>query len=413
MNYNQTPIEIFGLEKVSGDIALELEVEGRGLPNIQSSLWGSHTDGSLKLGGMEYVHNGPKNKKDLLDSLNTWEEEILKSDATVYESDRTSVHTHLNVQDKTIKQILQGAVAYYMLEPALMNHCGQNRKGNLFCLTMESAPGILQYMKKYADGTVSCVNSDTYRYASLNFGAIKKFGSIEARTMRGYYDPEFLNQWALELRSLFDNAGEMKDPTAVFDSWYGRQKEEFMEQFFSKEFIDVLRSYEGWDVKLDRNHKFLSSFVYDQDWNKEFPKEEKKSVYQDFIDLWSSRPEPIRILRDRPVWTVQQVILSFDALWEAEVERLVEKVIECFNQWYDGHAITYPEDREQQIRQKIREQHTAVVIYRDQNMNTKKVWTSAGSETEEYNLKVELADHFEAAWNLVDQLPQPEESEDW
>ena len=139
MNYAQTVITAFGLNKTEGQIALELEVEGKNLPSINTKLWTTHTDGSLKLGGMEYVHNGPKMIDEVYESLKNFEDRLVKKESTVYESERTSVHAHLNMQDKTVKQVLQAATAYYMLEPALMNLAGEKRKGNLFCLTMEAA----------------------------------------------------------------------------------------------------------------------------------------------------------------------------------------------------------------------------------------------------------------------------------
>lgn len=298
-NYTQTPCEAFGLEKKSGVLAFELEVEGSGLPGMRNKYWSSHADGSLKLGGIEYVHKGPQELDAVYESLKNLEAKIVESGAEVYESERTSVHTHLNMNDKSLRQVLQVAVAYYMLEEALMNHCGESRRGNLFCLTMKQAPKVLDYMQSFVDGNTR-VNGDTYRYASLNFGALKKFGSLENRTMRGYYDVDHLQGWARMLSGIVTGASSMKSPQEVFDSWYGKQPVEFMSQFLSSEDIDTIRSYPDWDQGLTANHRLLAKFVYDNDWSKkaeDFPKIEKShwSDYQPLPNVTQRiRPIPVR-----------------------------------------------------------------------------------------------------------------------
>lgn len=379
MNYNQTPIEQYGFDKKDGLVALELEVEGIDLPRIETKLWKSHNDGSLKLGGMEYVHNGPQEIDKVYESLKNFEERIIKSGATVYSSERTSVHVHKNVQDRSIKKILQGAVAYYMLEPALMNLCGDKRKGNLFCLQMENAPGIMNFMQKFAEGRQSDLNPDTYRYASVNFGAIPKFGSIEIRTMRGVYDPDFLTMWAKGVSDLFDKAAEEKSPEEVFDSWYGRQPKEFLSKYFDDKTIDAVTSFKDWDQRLDRNHKILSGFVYDNDWNQEFKEEPKavRSTADDLVSLWATNASLAPRVRTTPLPLAPQPTrlgnyTPVHDLYRIHAGTLADLCVERLKSWYqDIGMITWPEDMRDRALVAIEARYQSIDIMSDSSIRWK------------------------------------------
>jgi hypothetical protein len=281
-NLSEKPHEFFGYDQKEGDLALELEVEGFDLPAIKTKMWTSHTDGSLKVGGVEYVHNGPKKKEEVLESLKNWEDRVKKSGARVITSDRTSVHVHKNMQKYNLKQIVQGAVAYYMLEPALMKHCGTTRKGNLFCLPMEDGKAVTDALHCLSKGEVQRMNMDSFRYASLNLGALKKFGSLEVRTMRGQYEAEFLDQWAQNINRLFETAAEQfKAPSDILDHYYGRSYKDYLGTFLSSDFVDTLVSYRGWDDKPDRNHVSLAGVCYDNDWDR---KDVEKTPYTETIN---------------------------------------------------------------------------------------------------------------------------------
>jgi len=121
---NETPIDAFGVKAVTGALAYEMEVEGQNLPSIQNLDWSSHSDGSLRLGGMEYVNKGPKPLSKLPAILENWYKRFANEHTIVYDTERTSVHVHLNMQPYKMKDITKGLVAYYLMEEALLNHCG-------------------------------------------------------------------------------------------------------------------------------------------------------------------------------------------------------------------------------------------------------------------------------------------------
>lgn len=360
-NYTQTPVEAFGLEKKDGVLAMELEVEGEGLPSMRSKHWSSHADGSLKVNGVEYVHKGPQELDQVRESLEYFEKRIVDSGATVYDSERTSVHVHLNVSQKTIKDVVSIATAYYMLEPVLMKHCGRSRDGNLFCLPLDKAPGVMKYLQSFVDG--NNLNGDTYRYASLNLGAIKKFGSLEVRTMRGYYDTDFLDGWGRMLDGIWQKAADFKSPADVFDSWYGRQPVDFIAQFCKDEFVDTLRAHDGWDDRIDRNHKLLAPFVYENSWDKkaeDFPKKETKPSWGDeaeFVNFARARRE---IPRPRVRWADWEFYLSDDPRYQTFEDETIVFVKSYFDRFYPNH-LEVIEDLEAEARSIFRTKYNGVM----------------------------------------------------
>lgn len=361
-NYTQTPCEAFGLEKRDGVLAMELEVEGEGLPSMRSKHWSSHADGSLKVNGVEYVHKGPQSLDQVRESLEYFEKRIVDSGATVYDSERTSVHVHLNVGQKKIKDIISIATAYYMLEPVLMKHCGRSRDGNLFCLPLDKAPGVMKYLQSFVDGTN--LNGDTYRYASLNLGAIKKFGSLEVRTMRGYYDTDHLDNWGRMLDSIWSRSGDFKTPAELFDSYYGRQPVDFIAQFLADEHIDVLRSHDGWDDRLDRNHKLLAPFVYENSWDKkaeDFPKKQVEALNPwvneaGFIPLQTRREIP----RPRARWADWEYFLTDDVRYPAFEDDVTVLVKSYFDRFYTNHPEVI-EDLEAEARSIFKARYNGVM----------------------------------------------------
>lgn len=274
---SDTPLTLFSLKKKEGKIALEMEVEGDNLPNFNNKMWTSHTDGSLRYGGLEYVNNGPLPEDKIFEALKYWEKRIIDCGSRVISSDRTSVHVHMNMQDKTIKQILQGCVAYYVMENALIRHCGPNRVANLFCLPLKQSKAQLNILKHFAgDVDGNKLRTDSYRYSALNLMALPKFGSIEHRGMRGYYDPKHLTQWSTNLNRIFDIAAkDFNSPVQVFDHYYGRSFTDFLGTFLEGDFVDVITKIKDWDVDKKNNMSLLGPFIYETDFDKERPKKEE------------------------------------------------------------------------------------------------------------------------------------------
>lgn len=192
--------EYLGQPLKNGTLGVEIECEGQNLRIPEEKYWKTEADGSLRgafpHGSAEYVLKGPmslEKTKEALIHLN----EVQKG-AKLDFGFRTSVHVHLNMQDTTEDQFFNVVYTYFLLENTLLRYCGDIRIGNRFCLRLVDAEETLLYvkylMKSGFDG-LRLIDENKVRYAALNLGATRKYGSLEFRGMRGTMDPGILFPW--------------------------------------------------------------------------------------------------------------------------------------------------------------------------------------------------------------------------
>src|SRR5690606_38923194 len=114
-----------------------------------------------------------------------------------------SVHVHLNCQNFLINRLASFSALYFVLEEVLTEWCGEYRVGNLFCLRTKDAPAIVENLIDFikADGGISFSNG--LHYSGFNISALRKFGSIEIRTMRGTDNKELIQEWINILERLY------------------------------------------------------------------------------------------------------------------------------------------------------------------------------------------------------------------
>jgi len=209
---------IMGKPLVKGEVGLEIEVEGKKLPHEDQTPapWVYHHDGSLRgQENAEYVLAKPVPFDKVGDSLvMLWK--AFKTKHSVFDdSNRTSVHVHLNVQEWHLNRLTAFLACYFALEEILTEWCGEYRVGNLFCLRAIDAPAIVSWTKRFirSDGQVPL--PETLHYAGLNTNALKKFGSLEIRTLRGTSDQTVIKQWVDILKRLYDISADFEDPRDI------------------------------------------------------------------------------------------------------------------------------------------------------------------------------------------------------
>jgi hypothetical protein len=230
----------------AGDLfGLELECEGRnvdynhGDENIIRH-WAPHNDGSLRANHgscCEWVFNGPVPYKAAVERVNILFDYFEKRKAKLVCSNRTSTHVHYNMGDKSCYQLVNMFILFTILEGLLDRYCGEDRAGNLFCLSSRHAEQQIRWMEDavFKHGNFANLRED-WRYCSFNFAAVNKFGTVEFRAMRGLDNREDVLAWLSIINDFCDYASyKMKNPIDVVQAISAKTPIQFLHDVFSRE----------------------------------------------------------------------------------------------------------------------------------------------------------------------------------
>lgn len=200
--------EYLKVRPLPGEVGIEIELEGHGLPAPRAgSVWTAHEDGSLRGESREYVTRTAIKRENVKKVVSELNELLEKSGAKVDDSPRCGLHIHVNVQDLDMKQLCSFIVLYMCFEEVLVKWCGPTRLGNLFCLRVSDASGVIDVLTKFMRGNeLRCLATDRIRYGSMNPSSITKHGSLEFRAMRGTTDEPTIISWVGMLLALKDYA---------------------------------------------------------------------------------------------------------------------------------------------------------------------------------------------------------------
>lgn len=241
--------ELLNLNELPGDFGIEIECEGNNLAVPPKAIWNTVDDGSLRgefpHGRAEWVFAKPLSLDDSIKELHNLRIYQDKYKAELNFSFRTSVHVHMNVQHLTFDQYLNTIYTYILLENALVRYCGDERIGNRFCLRMQDAEGLSEYIEHiFRSGYRGLfnINPDQARYAALNVACTTKYGSLEFRSMRGNLEVPYISTWLKALYNIRKFACKFKNPQQIHDMFVRTHPSEFMEEVLG----DVYRflSYE-------------------------------------------------------------------------------------------------------------------------------------------------------------------------
>lgn len=248
-------VDLLGLRTTKGDVGLEIEVEGNKFPkhayegydpvdpHLIPKAWVYHRDGSLRgQDNAEYVFKKPLSFNDVQKEVEgLWT--MFKDYGTVLDdSNRTSVHVHLNAQNFYLNRLCAFMCLYFSVEELLTAWCGEHRVGNLFCLRAKDAPGIITELKKFFQHNGRYHFSSGMHYAGLNASSLERFGSVEVRTLRGCKDPQEIIQWVQILQRLYELSEEFLDPRQVIEGFSGEGYMGYLERVLGPHMSNVMNN---------------------------------------------------------------------------------------------------------------------------------------------------------------------------
>lgn len=263
--------------RTNGDVGVEIEVEGKNLPDV-AKYWRRELDGSLRgEENAEYVLSSPLPIGTLPTALKYLKLAYKKSGAVVDDSVRAGVHVHVNVQGMNIVQLYNFITLYLVLEELLVKFCGPTREGNLFCLRACDAEFLIVALKMAArTKRFRHLVNDDLRYSSMNVKALGTYGSLEFRAMRGTEDFNLIEQWANMLVHLRESAKHFTDPTDIINGFSEGEAPGFLAQVLGPH-AETFLGYPGVGQALVRGMRLAQDVAFCVDWQ-EFNEEEKEEV---------------------------------------------------------------------------------------------------------------------------------------
>lgn len=265
--------QLFPVKQHTGDVGIEIEVEGFNLPKISNQVWRYTSDNSLKGGleGIEYVMKAPISLSSLKEELVSFKEYFKNSsvDNSIY----AGIHAHVNVQDITPKQLINYLVCFLIVEDLLVKWCGNTRVGNHFCLRSSDAEYFVYFLRK-------CIQEDSFdevfegsstggnfiRYSAANLKSLGKYGSIEFRCLNSTIEPDRIYQWSHTLISILNFAKQFSNPTEVISYFNSVGNGVFIKECLGEFHSTFLTG--DWDSSLEDNIERAMDVAYSKKWVK-------------------------------------------------------------------------------------------------------------------------------------------------
>lgn len=204
-----------------GEVGIEIEIEGKKLPNVGgdtgvSPPWIYSIDHSLRGDeNAEYVLKNPIMFDKVPAAVGDLWKCFKTNKSKLDDSNRTSVHVHVNTQDWYLNRVVAFLALYYIVEIPLTEWCGEHRVGNLFCLRAIDAPAQVSNIKKFIKSNGETQLAEVLHYSAMNVNALKKYGSLEIRTLRGCKDQQVIIDWVAIIERLYRLSESFSDPRMI------------------------------------------------------------------------------------------------------------------------------------------------------------------------------------------------------
>jgi putative amidoligase enzyme len=279
--YNARVRDIWASKATKGEVGIEVELEGENIPrNPLDPYWDYHRDPSLRGNeNAEYVLYKPIPRDEVAKALKDLFGQLKKHGAKIRkDSPYTSVHVHINYQDWSLKQTYNAIVLWYILENTLMQFCGEERVGNLFCLRGQDAEAILQRLASAVRyGKYNILNDqDGLRYTALNATSLTKFGSLKYRGLAGIYDEEVINTWVDVLLAVKDYAAKFESPPDIIREFSTLGPVQFFRAVFPHHWQTL--TTKNLVEELRNGMRQVQNVAYCIDWKRGDPEDAKKKI---------------------------------------------------------------------------------------------------------------------------------------
>lgn len=197
-------------------VGIELEIEGKNLPLVDTRTWRSDKDGSLRGESFEYVLKEPVPRDGIHKALCEIDAKWKGANAIIKNSPNAGTHVHINVSDLTVTELFNFLTLYFIVETPLVDQCGEDRVGNLFCLRSCDAEYLMTALEEAVrKSDLRLLHTDDLRYASVNVKALGDYGSVEFRAWRSDGDIAGVERWANILLHLKDKARQIDSPAQI------------------------------------------------------------------------------------------------------------------------------------------------------------------------------------------------------
>ena len=289
-------------KSVPGDIGLELEIEGQGLPTggflerivgpRSRASWDIHQDGSLRGESAEYVLNTPCYVEEVEGLVFDLYKVFESRRSTLDLSNRCSTHVHVNVGGLKINELTSVLALWSTFEEALINWCGEERKTNHFCLGGKDSSQVIDSWHGALQGG-GFNFQDGMKYAALNIRTLRTIGSFEFRCMRADQNPLPIVDWAKTILSLRNysqkNFQNPQDIASRLSEYGGTQLlgQILQEGGCSPDFLDQILSVEenhDFDRMALRGLRRAQLIVGGLPWHLLLPEIQKVSILDPFMD---------------------------------------------------------------------------------------------------------------------------------
>lgn len=283
--------EIFGTSKRVADVGIELEVEGVGLPGHVPH-WTAKQEGSLQ-NGIEYITKPIK-----VDAVELYVDNLRKYiineiGAQIKPSYRCSTHVHVNVTTTNFEDILGFVVVFTMFEPLMLSLCGNQRDGNLFCMSSYDTGEVISSFDMMCK-TLYQIKSRGWqfergKYSALNFGRLVDLGTLEARCFPLSMEGSVVKKWCEWLLSLRDMAAA--EPDKTFRELWKKVRQNpdwYAQKIFGLEYYQVPNASSMIDMGTETAYELTRVL---KKWYAKTKREEKekplprKSVYDVMFDI--------------------------------------------------------------------------------------------------------------------------------